>query len=172
MSSSSTPPSTPEGPGSASGVPSLPAGYSPQRPPSWRSRGDRRDVLRARPAPSGGAGGDGVPPVNSRHCTGRSTPTPNERKEITVNTSTGNMNSGEAVRCFMDGGLVQGDAVAVEELIAHVLCRAHRMAEAFNAPNEARAILQVAHSFADELATTNPRFDRLRFIRAATEDPS
>jgi hypothetical protein len=89
-----------------------------------------------------------------------------------VNTSTGNMNSGEAVRRFMDGGLVQGDAVAVEELIAHVLRRAHRMTEAFNAPNEARAIVQVAHSFADELATTNPRFDRLRFIRAATEDPS
>jgi len=26
----------------------------------------------------------------------------------------------------------------------------------------------VAHSFADELATTNPDFDRLRFIRTAT----
>jgi hypothetical protein len=46
------------------------------------------------------------------------------------------------------------------------------MAEDLDTPIEARAILHVAHSFADELATTNPRFDRLRFIRAATEGPS
>jgi hypothetical protein len=61
---------------------------------------------------------------------------------------------------------------AVEELIARVLGRAHRMAEALNASNEARAILGVAESFADELATANPRFDRLRFIKDVTEDPS
>ena len=56
----------------------------------------------------------------------------------------------------------------VEQLIARVLHRAHRRAEELDAPGEARAILEVAHSFADELATTNPRFDRLRFIEAAT----
>jgi hypothetical protein len=68
--------------------------------------------------------------------------------------------------------LVQGDPVAVEQLIAHVLGRAHRMAETLNAPDEARAILEVAHSFADELAIADPHFDRLRFIQAATESPS
>jgi hypothetical protein len=31
-------------------------------------------------------------------------------------------------------------------------------------------ILRVAHLFADELAKTNLRFDRLRFIKAAVED--
>lgn len=72
----------------------------------------------------------------------------------------------------IDDALVQGDPIAVEQLIADVLCRAHATAEALNAPNEARAILQVAHSFADELATTNPQFDRMRFIDAATRDPS
>jgi hypothetical protein len=29
----------------------------------------------------------------------------------------------------------------------------------------------VAHCFADELATANPRFDRLSFITAVTEGP-
>ena len=57
----------------------------------------------------------------------------------------------------------------VDELIARVLRRAHGTMEALNAPGEARAILHVAHSFADELATLDPRFDRLRFIKDATE---
>jgi hypothetical protein len=57
----------------------------------------------------------------------------------------------------------------VDELIARVLSRAHRTMEARNAPDEARAVLEVAHSFADELATLDPRFDRLRFIEDATE---
>jgi hypothetical protein len=68
--------------------------------------------------------------------------------------------------------LIQGDPVAVERLIAHVLGRAHRMAETLNAPDEARAILEVAHSFADELAIADPGFDRLRFIEAVTDRPS
>jgi hypothetical protein len=89
-----------------------------------------------------------------------------------VNTSTGNANSGAAVRRFMDDAMVQGNPEAVEELIAHILRRARAMAEALNAPNEARAVLRVAHSFADELAATNPRFDRLRFIRAVTAAPA
>jgi hypothetical protein len=61
---------------------------------------------------------------------------------------------------------------AVDELIARVLHRAHQTMEAVGGPDEARAILHVAHSFADELATLNPRFDRLQFIKAVTEDPS
>jgi hypothetical protein len=34
------------------------------------------------------------------------------------------------------------------------------------------AILHVAHSFADELAASDPRFDRLQFIKDVTGDPS
>jgi hypothetical protein len=41
-----------------------------------------------------------------------------------------------------------------------------------DAPNDARAILHLAESFADELAAANPRFDRLRFIEDVTEGPS
>ncbi len=44
--------------------------------------------------------------------------------------------------------------------------------EAVNAPNEARAVLNVAHCFADELATVDPRFDRVQFMKDAMEDPS
>jgi hypothetical protein len=60
----------------------------------------------------------------------------------------------------------------VDELIARVLSRARRTMEARNSPDEARAILYVAHSFADEVATANPQFDRLRFIKEVMEDPS
>jgi len=62
--------------------------------------------------------------------------------------------------------------VADAQLIADVLRRAHRIAESAGEPDEARAIFHVAHSFADELATMNPQFDRLQFIEAATADPS
>jgi hypothetical protein len=61
-----------------------------------------------------------------------------------------------------------GEAMVTEQLIAQVLRRAHRKAVANNAPDEARALLHVAHSFADALEA-NPRFDRLRFIGASTE---
>jgi hypothetical protein len=60
----------------------------------------------------------------------------------------------------------------VNELIARVLRRAYGTMEALNAPDEARAVLHVAHSFADELATLDRRFDRLQFIKDVTEDPS
>jgi hypothetical protein len=71
-----------------------------------------------------------------------------------------------------DNGRVAGRDETVDQLIARVLRRAHLMADARNAPIEARAILHLAQSFADELATADPRFDRLRFIEDATEDPS
>jgi hypothetical protein len=61
------------------------------------------------------------------------------------------------------------EAIAIEELIAHVLGRAHRKAVANNAPDEARAILHVAHAMADGLAETDPLFDSLRFIEASTQ---
>ena len=79
---------------------------------------------------------------------------------------------GEVVGRCMNYALLEGDPEAVEQLIAHVLGRAHRMAKVLNEPNEARAILYVAHSFAEELAAQNPRFDRQQFIRNATEHPS
>jgi hypothetical protein len=65
-----------------------------------------------------------------------------------------------------------GEAAWAAQLIADVLGRAHRAAEAVDAPDEARAILAVAQSFADELATMNPRFDRVAFITACTPDKS
>ena len=64
------------------------------------------------------------------------------------------------------------DPEAVEQLIARVLSRAHRTMEAQGSPDEARAILHIAESFADELATLDPRFDRLQFMKDVTEDPS
>jgi ABC-type transporter Mla subunit MlaD len=64
--------------------------------------------------------------------------------------------------------LVQGDTAGAEQLIARVLGRAHRTAEALEEPDEARAILRLAHAFADELAGTDPRFDRAAFIHTAT----
>jgi hypothetical protein len=61
---------------------------------------------------------------------------------------------------------------AVDQFVARVLRTAHRAAEARNAPSEARAILDLAHLFADELTVVDPEFDRLGFVVAATEDPS
>jgi hypothetical protein len=56
----------------------------------------------------------------------------------------------------------------IDALIARVLRRAHGTMEAMTMPGEARAILHVAHSFADELATLDPDFDRPQFIRDVT----
>jgi hypothetical protein len=68
--------------------------------------------------------------------------------------------------------LVEGAAEAVDQFVARVLRRAHDAAEARNAPSEARAILDVAHLFADELTASHPGFDRFSFVAAATEGPS
>jgi hypothetical protein len=65
--------------------------------------------------------------------------------------------------------LIPVDPVDVERLIAQVLGRAHRTAEEIGAPDEARAILNVAYAFADELAGADPQFDRMRFIQTAME---
>jgi hypothetical protein len=59
-----------------------------------------------------------------------------------------------------------------DQLITRVLGRAHQSAIAGGAWDEARAILDLAQSFADELATTNPGFDRVAFVAAVTEDLS
>jgi len=67
-----------------------------------------------------------------------------------------------------DNALLRGDSVAVEQLVAGVLSRAHQTAMDRDAPDNARGVLYVAHCFADEFAAVNPRFDRLQFIRVAT----
>ena len=68
--------------------------------------------------------------------------------------------------------LVEGDPEAIDQFVARVLRTAHQIAEDRNAPSEARAILEVAHLFADEWIASDPGFDRLRFVEAATEGPS
>ena len=80
--------------------------------------------------------------------------------------------SSETTRRFADELLVAGEPLAVDEFVARVLNQAHHAAHAHAAPDEARVILGLAHLFAGELAKTNLRFDRGRFIHAATEDPS
>jgi hypothetical protein len=67
---------------------------------------------------------------------------------------------------------VEAPHEAVDELITRVLSGAHRTMECRDAPDEARAVLHLAHSFADELATLDPRFDRLQFIKEVMDDPS
>jgi hypothetical protein len=69
-------------------------------------------------------------------------------------------------------GRIPGRDEPVDQLVARVLSGAHRTMEALNAPDDARVILHVAHSFADELATLDPSFDRTQFIKDVTEDPS
>jgi hypothetical protein len=73
---------------------------------------------------------------------------------------------------YLDHALVDGDVEALEHFVARVLRRAHQSAEARNAPSEARAILDVAHLFADEWIAGNPGFDRFGFVAAATEGQS
>ena len=73
---------------------------------------------------------------------------------------------------YIDHALVESDAEAVDQFVARVLCRAHQSAEDRNAPNEARAILDVAQMFADELVARDPAFDRFGFVEAATEGPA
>ena len=68
--------------------------------------------------------------------------------------------------------ITENNALAEEVIgkIVEVLGRGHRKAIAANEPGEARAILHVAHEFADELAGARADFDRGRFIREITED--
>jgi hypothetical protein len=95
----------------------------------------------------------------------------NDRHEIATNPATAPRHSDQLVGRCTSRAPDQRDRVAVYQLIAQVLRRAHRTAEDLGEPNEARAIFHVAASFADELTTTNPEFDRLRFIKAATGLP-
>ena len=59
---------------------------------------------------------------------------------------------------------------AIDQFIAGVLARAHRAALAGGEPAEARAILDVAQLFADELATAVADFDRMAFLVAVMDD--
>ena len=70
--------------------------------------------------------------------------------------------------------ITENNALAEEVIgkISEVLGRGHRTAMAANELGEARAILHMAHAFANELAAARSDFDRGRFIREITEDRS
>jgi hypothetical protein len=68
--------------------------------------------------------------------------------------------------------LVEVGIDTVGRFIARVLHRAHQAALAVGAPDEARAVLALAQSFADELARADAGFDRLAFVAAVTEEVS
>jgi hypothetical protein len=89
-----------------------------------------------------------------------------------MNASVAGADSRTVVGCFMDHAVVEGDPEAVDQFVARVLRRAHESAEARNAADEARAILGLAHLFAEELTASQPGFDRFGFVAAATDGPS
>jgi hypothetical protein len=89
-----------------------------------------------------------------------------------MNTSPVRPDNRSVVGRSMHHALFEGDPERVDQFVARVLRQAHRSAEARNAPTEARAILGVAHLFADELTASHPEFDRLGFVATATEGPS
>ena len=60
------------------------------------------------------------------------------------------------------------DLAVVEAFLTRVLREEHEAAEAADATREARMILRLAHSFADEFEAVKPDFDRVAFIHAAT----
>ena len=64
--------------------------------------------------------------------------------------------------------ITEHQPIPVGEYIALVLRRAHETARAGHAADEERAILHVAQLFADDLAESDPDFDRPGFIEAAT----
>ena len=68
--------------------------------------------------------------------------------------------------------LAERERETVDQLIARVLRLAHGTAEALDNPHDARVILHLTQAFADELATTDPLFNRLRFIEDVMDDPS
>ena len=70
--------------------------------------------------------------------------------------------------------ITENNALAEEVIgkISEVLGRGHRTAMEANELGEARAILHVAHSFANELAAARADFYRSRFIRGITADQS
>jgi hypothetical protein len=70
--------------------------------------------------------------------------------------------------------ITENNALAEEVIgkIVEVLGRGHRTAVAANEPGEARAILRIAHEFANELAAARADFDRVRFIGEITEERS
>jgi hypothetical protein len=89
-----------------------------------------------------------------------------------MNPSAAPAHIGEVVGRYSNDSPAETQREAVGQLIARVLRQAHREAEAVNELSEARGILHVAQSFADELADADPGFDRTRFIEDVAFDPS
>ena len=54
------------------------------------------------------------------------------------------------------------------QLLVRVIHRARCQAQDSNRPDEARVILRLAHSLADELVARDAKFDRGEFIAATT----
>ena len=67
--------------------------------------------------------------------------------------------------------LAEAEPEPLARLIAGVPRRARMASFALDAPEEARAISAWPSRCADRPAAGNPCFDRLGFIRDATEDP-
>jgi hypothetical protein len=67
--------------------------------------------------------------------------------------------------------ITENNALAEEVIgkIVEVLGRGHRAAVAAHEPGEARAILHVAHEFANELAGARSDFDRARFMQQISD---
>jgi hypothetical protein len=67
--------------------------------------------------------------------------------------------------------ITENNALAEEVIgkIGEVLGRGHRAAVAAHEPNEARAILHMAHEFANELEAARDDFDRVRFMREISD---
>ena len=80
--------------------------------------------------------------------------------------------SSELIGQFTNQVLVVGERLAIDEFVASVLHRAQETIEPLRSPRESWTILRFAHLFADALERTDLPFDRVRFIRAAAEDPS
>jgi hypothetical protein len=82
------------------------------------------------------------------------------------------IDSAEVVARSANQDLGERDIKVVEQRIAQVLGRVHQSALAAGTPGEARAILNVAQTFADELAAADSGFDRMAFLEAVMEDAS
>jgi hypothetical protein len=69
---------------------------------------------------------------------------------------------------LVETGLVKD----VENFVARMLRDKHQTSLADGNPDGARMVLEVAQWFADDLAETDPGFDRMAFISKIVDNPS
>jgi hypothetical protein len=146
--------------------------------PARTRRRDSRDAVSAHPPPTSTRRRaapltEAVASASRSNCIGRQRSfRPRRIHNGWGNTVNPYANGAELVGGYAKQNLVDLGAEAVDHLIARVLRRAHQAAMAVGAPDEARAILDVAQSFADELATALAGFDGVAFVAAVTEEVS